>query len=138
MTKRSWSTGTGDTDSEALLGWILKSRDHIKKLYISVEYFVNWMANQNPPWAAYQAFMPGRLMTLDKLPGVNPVGVRETWYQISSKCIIKVTVSEAPRLCKDDQLWVGLKSVIDGLVHRVQSIWEAYLLTQGTCSMILI
>ena len=51
-----------------------------QKLRISVEYFVEWLSNQNPAWAAYWKFMYVRLITLDKLPGVLPVGVGETWH----------------------------------------------------------
>ena len=28
--------------------------------------FFYWLANHNPPWAAYRAFMSGRLIALDK------------------------------------------------------------------------
>ena len=53
-------------DSEALQGWLLKFGYDSKKLCISVEAFVEWMTNQIPPWAAYQAFMSGCLIALDK------------------------------------------------------------------------
>ena len=46
--------GTGGIDSEALQGWLLKFWYHRKKLCVSVESFVAMLANQNPPWAAYQ------------------------------------------------------------------------------------
>ena len=46
--------GPGGTDSEALQGLLLKFGDYSKKLCISVEYFVKWVANQSPPWATYQ------------------------------------------------------------------------------------
>ena len=49
-----------------------------KKSSIGVEYFVDWLENQKLPWDSYWAFMSGRLIALDKLPGVRPVCVRET------------------------------------------------------------
>ena len=52
--KLSGSAGPGGTDSEALQGLLLKFGDYSKKLCISVEYFVKWVANQSPPWATYQ------------------------------------------------------------------------------------
>ena len=60
--------------SEALWGWLLKFGDDSKKLHISFEFFVDWLANQSPTWAAYQAFMPFRLLVLDKQLGVRTVG----------------------------------------------------------------
>ena len=68
------------------------------------------MANQNPTWAAYWEFMPGHLISLDKLPGICPVGVRETWRRIFAKCVLKVKGSDATHACKDDYLYDGLKS----------------------------
>ena len=75
--KLSGSAGHGGIDLEALQGWLLKYRDDSKKLHISVEYFVDWLANQSPPWSAYKAFMYGRLLVLNKQPGIRPVTVRE-------------------------------------------------------------
>ena len=60
------SLGPGGTDPEALQGWILKFREYRKKLCISVEIFVDWLANKNPPWVSYCAFMSGCLIALDK------------------------------------------------------------------------
>ena len=85
---------------------------------------MNWLANQNPSWAAYGEFMSDRLIALDKLPGVRPVGVRETWRRIFEKCVLKVTGYEATHTCRDDQLCTGSKAGIDGAVHGVIYIWE--------------
>ena len=45
----SVSTGPSVTYLEALHGWLLKFGYHIKKLCISVEYFMDWLDIQNPP-----------------------------------------------------------------------------------------
>ena len=74
--------GTGGTYSEALQGLLLKSRDHSKKLCITVELLVNWLDIRSPSWAAYWSFMPGCLITLDRLTVVRLVGIMETWQQI--------------------------------------------------------
>ena len=73
---------------------------------------------------AYCAFMYGRLITLDKQPGVSTVGVGETWRYLFAKISIKVTVLEATMACQDGQICDGLKAVIYVTVHRVQSIWD--------------
>ena len=75
---------------------------------------MDWMANQIPTWAAYWAFMSGRLIALDKQPGIRLVGVGETCHRIFSKCVLKVTGPEANHACKDYQIWAGLKAGIDG------------------------
>ena len=74
MAQRGCS-GPGVIDSEALQGWILKSRECTKILCTSVENFSDWLANGIPPWATYHAFMSGRLIALYKNTGVHTVGV---------------------------------------------------------------
>ena len=100
--KPSDNSGPGGTDSEDLQRWILKFREDIKKLRIHVEMFVEWIANNNPPWQVYFAFMSARLITPNKQPGVHHVGVRETWIYLFVKCVLKVTVIEAINACQDD------------------------------------
>ena len=51
-----WSAHPGGTDSEALQWWLLKFGGHSKKLRISVEYFVDWLANNGTPWDLYWFF----------------------------------------------------------------------------------
>ena len=63
-----------------------------EKLHISVESFVDWLANKIPPWTDYWAFMSGRLIKLDKRLWVRPVGVEENWRQFFVKCVLKVTM----------------------------------------------
>ena len=85
--KLSVDSGLVGTDLEALQGWLLKFGDDIKILRSSMENFVNWLSNKSPPWAAYRSFMYGRLIALDKNPGVCLVGVRETWGHIFAKIV---------------------------------------------------
>ena len=92
--KRSGREGPNGTNSEALQGWLLKFGDHRKKLLISVESFADWLANQKLSRAAYWALLYGRLIALDKIPGLRPMRVGETWRRIFAKCVLKVTVSE--------------------------------------------
>ena len=114
------SSGPGGTDSEALHGWLLKLGDDSKRLCTSVEIFVDWLANGSPPWAAYRAFMSGRLMAFGKQPGVHPVGVGETWRHLFDSIVINITGTEDKMACQDDQLCAGLKAGINGAVHRDQ------------------
>ena len=58
-------------DSDDLQRLILKFGEDTKKLHISVECFVDWLTNKNPPWPAYHSFMPGCLIKFDKQPGFD-------------------------------------------------------------------
>ena len=90
--KLSESAGPAGTDLKYLQGWLLKFGYHSKKLCISVESFVDWLENQSPPWFTYMGFMSGCMIALNKLPGVCPVGARETWRWLFVRCVLKVTV----------------------------------------------
>ena len=85
---------------------------------------MDWSANGILPWAAYRAFMSGRLIVLDKYPGVRPVGVGETWQHLFAKIVFKVTGTEATMACQDDQLCARLKAGIDGAIHKVRALWD--------------
>ena len=104
--------------------------EYITRLSTSVETFVDWLSNGSPSWEAYCAFMSGRLIALDKQPGVRMIGVEETWRRLFSKIIIKVTIPEATMACQDDQLCAGLTAVIDGAIHGFQALWDKTLSTE--------
>ena len=53
---------------------LLKFGEDSTRLRTSVENVFDWLSNRRPPWTAYSAFMSGRLIELDKQPGVRPVG----------------------------------------------------------------
>ena len=101
----------GGTDLEALQRWILKFWEDSNKNYISVEIFVDWLANNNPPWAACRQFIYSCLVALDKRLGVSPVGVRENWKRIFTKCVLRVMGSKSTNACQYYQLCAGLKSI---------------------------
>ena len=67
-------------------------------LRTSVENFVHWLANGSLPWVDYCAFMSGRLIALDKQPGVRLVGVGETGQRFFANIVLKVHRWELPVL----------------------------------------
>ena len=69
-------SGPGGTDSENLQGWLLQFGEYRKRLCTSVEIFIDWIANQILTWASYRTFISGRLIALNKWPGVCKVGLR--------------------------------------------------------------
>ena len=91
---------------------------------------MDWLANGSLPWAAYCAFMSGRLIALGKQPGVWPVGIGETLRSIFAKIVLKVTGPEATMTYQDDQLCAGLKARINDTVHVVQALWDESLTTE--------
>jgi hypothetical protein len=66
-------------DSQAVSHWGLAFGMMSDSLIHSLANFTNWLANNIPPWAAYRAMWVGRLVTLDNMPGVRPIGIGETW-----------------------------------------------------------
>ena len=67
----------------------------------------------------YCAFMSGRLIALDKQPGVRPLGAGETWRRIFAKIVLNVTGPETAMVCQDDQINARLKAGIYGATHGV-------------------
>ena len=122
--------GPGRYRLRSSTGVAFKSGEDIKRLCTSLETFVNCLANRIPPWAAYRAFMSGRLIALDKQPGVHPVGIGETWRRLFANIVLTVTGPEATIACQDDQLCAGLKARIDGAVQGVQAIQDKKLTTE--------
>eukprot|EP00957_Ditylum_brightwellii_P031066 2353502-Ditylum_brightwellii.AAC.1 len=53
-----------------------------------------WLANTRPAWAAYRALVAGRLIALDKCPGIRPVGISEILFRMIGKCVIAVCGDE--------------------------------------------
>ena len=82
------------------------------------------LGNGRPPWAAYRALMSGRLVALDKQPGIRPVGVGETWRRMMAKCLLRVAGPEAKTACGTTQLAGGLEAGIDGTIHAMRVLRE--------------
>ena len=68
--------------------------------------------------------MSGRLIVLDKHPGICPVGIEETCWRVFVKIVLKATGPESTMACQDDQLCAAIKAVINGSIHRVQALWD--------------
>jgi hypothetical protein len=84
------------------------------------------MVNESPPWAAYHVLMAGRLLALDKCPGIRPIGIGKTWWQAIVKCILKFAGKDAKETCGIDKLCFGLESGIEGGIHVMNHVWELH------------
>ena len=91
--------GPGGTDSVSLQHWLLRFGAASAELRLIVGDFIEWLGNGRPPWAAYWALMSGRLIALDKQPGIRPVRVEETWRRIMANCLLRVAGPEAKAAC---------------------------------------
>ena len=81
------------------------------------------MANGRPLLSAYRAMMSGRLIGLDKCPGVRPVDVGETWRRMLKTCVLVVTGEEDKKVYGTEKLCGGLEARIEGGIHVVQLLW---------------
>ena len=70
--------------------------------------------------------MAGRLMAIDKMPGICPIGIGETWRRCIAKCVLKVAGTEAKEACGTDQLCAGLEAAIEGGIHSVNHLWKVH------------
>ena len=92
----------------------------------AVAAFTRWLSTDSPPWAAYRALMSGRLIALDKMPGIRPIGIGETWRRLFAKSVIEDSGAEVVEACGCKQLCAGLKAGIEGAVHTASSFWEEH------------
>ena len=63
--------------------------------------------------------MDCHLVALDKIPGVHPVGIRDTLHQALLKLLMRASGEQAKTMCRNIYLYVGLKAGIEGAIHAV-------------------
>jgi hypothetical protein len=122
----SGAAGLGGTDAHALQQWLLRFGNSSRTLRQATAELVDWLANDFPPWAAYRALMAGRLVALDKCPGVRPIGIGETWRRLAAKATLQVAGSDAKELCGIHQLCAGLEAGIEGAIHAIDELWKQF------------
>ena len=112
--------GRGGTDSVTLQNWLLHFGAASRELRLIVAYFVEWLSNGRPQWAAYRYMIIGRLIALGKQPGVRLVGVRETWRRMMATCVLRVIGKEAKAACRIEQLAGGVESGIESRMNAMR------------------
>ena len=115
------SAGCSSVDAALLKTMLLRFQQASTTLRVEMVQWVHWLANTSPPWAAYRAMKQGRLVALDKQPGVRPLGIGEIWLRAVSKCVLKDCGKEGKDACGSTQLCAGLEAGIEGALHAVRA-----------------
>ena len=110
----------------SLQHWLLWFGAASAELRLIVEYFIEWMSNGRLPWSAYRALTSGRLIALDKQPGIRPVGVGEMWRRLIANCLLKVAGPEAKAACGTTQLAGGLEAGVEGVIHAMRVLFDEH------------
>ena len=118
--------GPGGTDSVSLQHWLLRFGAASRELRLIVADFGEWLYNGWPPWSAYHAMMSGRLIALEKCPGIRLVGIGETWRRLLAKCLLRVTGQEAKAACGTEQLAGGVETGIEGAIQAMRLLWNQH------------
>jgi hypothetical protein len=130
----SGSAGPGGVDSVDLQNWLLRFGKESLALREEIAEWASWLANDSPPWAAYQAVMASRLIAMDKRPGVRPVDMGELLRRLLAKVILHAVGPEATTACDNRNLCAGLKAGIEGAVHALRDGWASNLAdSNGDC-----
>ena len=122
----SWGAGTGGTDSISLQHWLLRFGAASGALRLIVAEMGEWLSNGRLPWAAYRALMSSRLIALEKIPGIRPVGIRETWRRLLAKCLLRVSGQESKAACETEQLAGDVEAGIEGAIHAARLQWAQH------------
>jgi hypothetical protein len=122
----SGGAGLGGTDAHVLQQWLLRFGKSSRLLRQATADLVDWLASSFPPWAAYRALMAGRLVALDKCPGVRPIWVGETWRRLAAKATLLGSGCNAKEQCGIDQLCAGLEAGIEGGIHAIDELWRQH------------
>ena len=121
----SGGAGPSGTDSVDLRNWLLRFGAESAGLRRELALHAEWLANTHPPWAAYRALMAGRLVALDKQPGVRPVGIGEIYRRLMAKSVLQAIGHQATSACGNLNLCAGLAAGIEGAIHALETTWQA-------------
>ena len=92
----------------------------MEQLRFVVARLADWMAKFSLPWSDYRALMAFHLVSLDKRPGVHPVGIGETLRRSLAKLNMRSYGYQAKMACFNIQLCAGLKVGIEGATHAMR------------------
>ena len=97
---------------------------HNERLHESVASLCHRLANSIVLWAAVRGLIASCLITLDKCPGVHPVGIGEALRRVVGKAIYLVTRFDPEEVCGVTQLCARFRDEIEGAVHALNELFE--------------
>ena len=115
-------SGTADAlgaEAIKLHNWLLCFGCASEELRVVVSRMADWMDNSSPPWSAYCALMACCLVSLDKRPGVLPIGIGEMLRRALAKLVMRAAGDQATTACGNLQLCTGLEAGIEVATHAV-------------------
>ena len=115
----SGAAGTLGAEAIELRNWLLYFGCVSEELRVAVARLADWMDNSSPPWDTYYARIAFHLVSLDKSPGVRPVGILETLRRALTKFVMRAAGEQAKTACGNLQLYKGLEAVIYGATHAM-------------------
>ena len=83
-------------------------------------------ANTIVVWEEIRALKAKRLIALNKLPGVRPVGIGESTDRCFEKIMTTITGEDVMEACGCDQLCLGVKAGIEGAIHGIVKSFKAH------------
>jgi hypothetical protein len=116
--------GLGGAEGASLRDWLTMHKKASKDLQHSLAKLATRLQNELVPWPTIRALRAGRLIALDKQPGVRPIGIGDTLYRLLAKSSLVVCKEEAKEVCGIDQLAAGLESGIEGAIHAMNDLWD--------------
>jgi len=84
------------------------------------------LCNSIVSWDDVRALMASHLITLNKCPGIRPIGIGETLHRVIGKAVCLATCLDAALVCGSDQLCVGLQAGIEGAIHAMNKLFASH------------
>ena len=116
------AAGPSRTDATSLAAWCIRFGTASDTLRNTIMDLTNLLANTSPLWAYCRVLMVCCLVTLDKCPGIRPMGIGESLRRLMAKLVLATTGHQATAACGIDNLCAGLPAGIEGSVHTLQLV----------------
>ena len=129
------SSGASGTDSEHWQVVLLRHGAHSSHLRDEVATLATKMCNQILPWSKVRALVSGRLIALDKCPGVRPFDIGECLRRIICKSVAEFTKIDLEETCSTDQLACRLKAGVEGAIQALSDVFDDN--KEDGCGMLL-
>jgi hypothetical protein len=119
----SGGAGPCGIDAIILKNWLLCHGIQSEHLRDGMATWVDCLSNSLPSYAGYPAVNTVCTVALNKTPGVQPLGIGESWMRLWLHCSHTKMKVAATNACGNTQLCAGLQSGIEANLHTIRAIW---------------